>query len=191
MCGIGREADRPAQARGGARPGVAGLPPPPSGVREPPCGPMRGRARSGHDDRMTTESLDAGSPANAMVARAPAAVVARAPRIAIAMIAVGAVALELAVSGRYGYVRDELYFLAAGQHLAFGYVDQPALTPLLARASAVLGGNSLVGLRVLPALTLAAIVVLTAAMSRSLGAGRTGQLLAALAAATCGQYIAA
>ena len=107
------------------------------------------------------------------------------------MIAVGAVALELAVSGRYGYVRDELYFLAAGQHLAFGYVDQPALTPLLARASAVLGGNSLVGLRVLPALTLGAIVVLTAAMSRSLGAGRTGQLLAALAAATCGQYIAA
>jgi len=115
----------------------------------------------------------------------------RAPRVAIAAVALGAVALELAVSGRYGYVRDELYFLAAGQHLAFGYVDQPALTPVLARVSAVLGGNSLVGLRVLPALALGAIVMLTAAMSRLLGAGRIGQMLAALAAATCGEYLAA
>jgi hypothetical protein len=139
---------------------------------------------------MTTESLEATSvPAHGTVAL-PAAD-ARAPRLAIALIALGAVALELAVSARYGYVRDELYFLAAGQHLAFGYVDQPSLTPLLARVGSVLGGNTVVGLRVLPALCLAAIVVLTAAMSRLLGAGRTGQVLAALAAATCGEYIGA
>ena len=99
--------------------------------------------------------------------------------------------LELAVSARYGYVRDELYFLAAGHHLAFGYVDQPSLTPLLARISSAVTGNTLVGLRVLPALALAALVVATAAMSRLLGAGRTGQLLAALAAATCGEYLGA
>jgi Dolichyl-phosphate-mannose-protein mannosyltransferase len=115
----------------------------------------------------------------------------RSPRLAIAVIALAAVAVELGVSGRYGYVRDELYFLAAGQHLAVGYVDQPLLTPLLARVGAVLGGNTVVGLRVLPALSLAAIVALTAAMSRRLGAGRTGQVLAALAAATCGEFIAA
>ena len=102
-----------------------------------------------------------------------------------------AIAVEMAVSARYGYVRDELYFLAAGQHLAFGYVDQPPLTPLLARAAAAAGGNTLVALRVLPALGLAALVVATAAMSRMLGAGRTGQLLAALAAATCGEYLGA
>jgi len=101
------------------------------------------------------------------------------------------VAVELAVSARYGYVRDELYFLSAGQHLAFGYVDQPPLTPLLARISAALTGNTLVGLRILPALALAALVVMTAAMSRRLGAGRTGQLLAALAAATCAEYLGA
>ncbi len=116
---------------------------------------------------------------------------ARTPRLGIALIAIGASCLELAVSGRYGYVRDELYFLSAGRHLAFGYVDQPALTPLIARISAALTGNSLVGLRLVPALGLAAIVVVTAAISRTLGAGRTGQLLAALAAATCGEYIAA
>ena len=102
-----------------------------------------------------------------------------------------AVAVELAISARYGYVRDELYFLAAGQHLAFGYVDQPPLTPLLARIAAALSGNTLVGLRILPALALGALVVMTAAMSRRLGAGRTGQLLAALAAATCGEYLGA
>ena len=115
----------------------------------------------------------------------------RSPSRGIALIAIAAFLLELAVSGRYGYVRDELYFLAAGKQLAFGYVDQPALTPLIARISAALTGNSLVGLRLVPALGLAAIVVVTAAISRALGAGRTGQLLAALAAATCGEYIAA
>jgi Dolichyl-phosphate-mannose-protein mannosyltransferase len=113
------------------------------------------------------------------------------PRLGIALIALAALALELAVSARYGYVRDELYFLAAGQHLAPGYVDQPAFTPLLARVSSIIFGNTVVGLRVLPALSLAGIVILTAAMSRRLGAGRTGQLLAAAAAATCGQYLAA
>ena len=109
----------------------------------------------------------------------------------IAVIAAAAVGLEMLVSARYGYQRDELYFLAAGHHLAFGYVDQPALTPLLARISSVVFGNSLAGLRVLPALALAVLVVITAMLSRILGAGRTGQLLAALATATCAEYLAA
>jgi hypothetical protein len=113
------------------------------------------------------------------------------PWIAAALIAAGAFGIEMLVSARYGYVRDELYFLAAGQHLAFGYVDQPPITPLLARLSAVAGGNTLVALRVIPALGLAALVILTSAMSRLLGAGRAGQLLAALAAATCAEYLAA
>lgn len=114
----------------------------------------------------------------------------RAPVLGIALIAMGAFAVELAVSAQYGYHRDELYFVAAGQHLAFGYVDQPPLAPLLARISAVAFGNTLVGVRVLPALALVALIAATAVMSRVLGAGRTGQLLAALAAATCAEYLA-
>jgi hypothetical protein len=113
------------------------------------------------------------------------------PWAGIALIAVGAVAVEMAVSARYGYQRDELYFLAAGRHPSFGYVDQPALTPLLARISAAASGNSLAGLRVIPAFALAGLVVITAVMSRLLGAGRAGQLLAALATATCAQYLGA
>ena len=116
---------------------------------------------------------------------------ARPPWLGIAVIAAAAFGLEMAVSARYGYVRDELYFLAAGHHLAFGYVDQPPLTPLLARFAAAAAGNTLAGLRVVPALGLVELVVATAAMSRQLGAGRTGQLLAALAAATCGEFLGA
>jgi len=144
----------------------------------------------------STAGTHLGRPASAETQRperaaAAASGPARPPWLGIALIAAAAVAVEMAVSARYGYVRDELYFLAAGQHLAFGYVDQPPLTPLLARISAALTGNTLVGLRVLPALALAALVMMTAAMSRRLGAGRTGQLLAALAAATCGEYLGA
>lgn len=109
----------------------------------------------------------------------------------IALIAAVAFGVEMAVSARYGYHRDELYFLAAGQHPAFGYVDQPPLTPLLARLTAIASGNSLVALRLVPALVMAALVALTAAMSRLLGAGRAGQILAALATATCAEFLGA
>ena len=140
-----------------------------------------------------TTGTHLGLPGPAEPVRAPEAASrpARPPWPGIALIATAAVAAEMAVSARYGYVRDELYFLSAGQHLAFGYVDQPPLTPLLARITAMLTGNTLVGFRILPALSLAALVVMTAAMSGRLGAGRTGQLLAALAAATCAEYLGA
>jgi Dolichyl-phosphate-mannose-protein mannosyltransferase len=107
------------------------------------------------------------------------------------LVAAAAFGVEMAVSARYGYVRDELYFLAAGAHPAAGYVDQPALTPLLARLDALLTGNTLVGLRALPALVFGLMVLFTAAMARTLGAGRRGQLVAALATACCSVYVAA
>jgi 4-amino-4-deoxy-L-arabinose transferase-like glycosyltransferase len=110
---------------------------------------------------------------------------------AVWVVAAAAFGVEMAVSGRYGYVRDELYFLAAGRHLGWGYVDQPSLTPLLARLDSMLTGGTLVGLRALPALGLAALVLLTAAMARALGAGRGGQTLAALATGCCAEYLGA
>ena len=108
---------------------------------------------------------------------------------AVWLAAAAAFAVEMAFSARYGYVRDELYFLAAGAHPAAGYVDQPSLTPLLAHLDALVTGNTLVGLRVLPALGLAALVLLAAAMARVLGAGDRGQLLAGIAAGCCAEYL--
>jgi Dolichyl-phosphate-mannose-protein mannosyltransferase len=140
---------------------------------------------------MSSTSETRRRPAAGHRVRAHAARAGGTPWRAIAIIALVAFGAEMAVSARYGYVRDELYFLSAGRHPAFGYVDQPPLTPLLARLGAAAGGNTLAGLRVLPALGLAALIVATATMSRMLGAGRTGQLLAALGAATCGEYLGA
>ena len=110
---------------------------------------------------------------------------------AVWLVAAAAFGAEMAVSARYGYVRDELYFLASGHHLAIGGVDQPELTPLLARLDPLVTGNTLVGLRALPALALAAMVLLTASMAKVLGASRRGQLVAALATACCAEYLGA
>jgi hypothetical protein len=105
----------------------------------------------------------------------------RVPALAWA-IAGAFVAVELAVSGRYGFQQDELYFLVAGHHLAFGYVDQPPLAPLLTRVTGVLG-TSPTAIRILPALAGGAIVVIAARMAALFGAGRPGRVLAALAMA--------
>jgi hypothetical protein len=109
--------------------------------------------------------------------------------VVVYLIAIAAYGMELAFASRYGYDRDELYFLEAGQHLAVGYVDQPVLTPLLAHLAALLTGNTLLGLRAMAALGLPLVVALTASMARMLGASRAGQPVAALAVACCGEYM--
>lgn len=93
-------------------------------------------------------------------------------------------AVLVVLAGRYGYHRDELYFLQAGRRLAWGYVDQPVLTPAIARLALVLFGRSLVGLRVFPALAAAATVVLGGLLTRELGGGRSAQLVTVAGIAT-------
>jgi len=92
-------------------------------------------------------------------------------------------AVLVAVSARYGYHRDELYFVAAGRHPAWGYDDQPPLTPLLAAGIDHLRPGSLVALRLPSALLTGVTVWLTGLVAREMGGSQRGQLLAALLAA--------
>src|SRR5258708_694990 len=88
-------------------------------------------------------------------------------------------ALLIAFSGRYGYHRDELYFLACGRRLAWGYPDQPPLVPVIARLVSGLAPASLVVLRLPSAVASAVLVLLTGLIARELGAERAAPALAA------------
>jgi hypothetical protein len=87
--------------------------------------------------------------------------------------------LHVLVSGRYGYFRDELYFLDCARNLDWGYVDTAPLIALYSRIALLLGG-SLEALRILPALAGAGLVLLTMLLTRQLGGGRFAQSLAGL-----------
>ncbi|HXY41484.1 MAG TPA: hypothetical protein VEQ10_17540, partial [Vicinamibacteria bacterium] len=78
-------------------------------------------------------------------------------------------ALHLATASVYGFFIDELYFLACGEHLAWGYVDFPPLTAFQAWLARHLFGDSPWSIRLLPALAGAATVLLTGALARRLG----------------------
>ena len=88
---------------------------------------------------------------------------------------------HLLTGSRYGIFRDELYYLACGEHLDWGYVDQPPLIALVAWIARHFFGDWLIGLRFFPALAGAAAVWLTGKLARELGGGAFAQVLAALA----------
>jgi 4-amino-4-deoxy-L-arabinose transferase-like glycosyltransferase len=100
------------------------------------------------------------------------------------VLAAAVFALIMAFSTRYGFDRDELYFLDCARHLSLSYVDQPILTPLIARISLDLFGVSLTGLRLWPSLAAAGTVVIGGQLAREFGGGRTAQFLAAIGVAS-------
>lgn len=91
-------------------------------------------------------------------------------------------ALYLYAAPNYGYSRDELYYLACGEHLAWGYVDHP---PLIAWMAWVLQHTIRTGfyaLRFLPMLAGVAAIILTGLLSRELGGESWAMFVAATAA---------
>ena len=99
------------------------------------------------------------------------------------LIIAGAVSvLLIAFASGYGYHRDELYFIAAGQHLDWAYADQGPVTPLIARAMTELSAESLTVLRLPSALAAGLTVLLTGLLARELGGSRRAQTIAAACA---------
>src|SRR5437899_11194879 len=99
--------------------------------------------------------------------------------ICVAWVLAGvAVLVQMLTNGRYGYFRDELYYLAASDHLALGYVDFAPLIVWLAHASRIVFGDSLHAIRLLPPLAYGAEVALTGYLTRALG-GKPWALLSA------------
>jgi hypothetical protein len=90
----------------------------------------------------------------------------------------------------YGYFRDEFYYIACSEHLAFGYVDQPPLSVFFLAISRFLFGDSLVALRLFPALAHAAIVFLTGRIAKELGGDTFAQTLAALSSLVAPVFLA-
>ena len=99
-----------------------------------------------------------------------------------------AVVLHAATAWRYGYFRDELYFIACSKHLAWGYVDQPPLVAIAAWLAAPTD-YQLVALRALPIVAAALTVYLVVRLTRELGGGTFAQMLAGIATLLMPAYL--
>lgn len=87
-------------------------------------------------------------------------------------------------SGGYGFFRDELYYLACSDHLAWGYVDQPPLSLFILKLSRLIFGDSLVAIRIVPAALHASIIILAARITKEIGGNAFAIFLCCLAMAT-------
>src|SRR3954454_13195848 len=123
-------------------------------------------------------------------ARTPeAAPISPLPCRALAVISLGLFALLMAFANGYGFHRDELYFVEAGHHPAWGYPDQPPLVPLLATAWSEVTGGSLWAFRLVPAVLTGLLVVVASLTSRAMGGTRGEQVATAVAAAVTALFL--
>jgi hypothetical protein len=108
----------------------------------------------------------------------------------LTLLAVVRFLIQLAGINHYGYFRDELYYIACGEHLAWGYVDQPPLIAFVAWTARHLFGTSLFATRIFPALAGAVIVYCTGRLARELGGGVYAEFLAAITILLAPSYLA-
>src|SRR5712671_194125 len=92
-------------------------------------------------------------------------------------------------NNRYGYFRDEFDYISCGDHLAWGYVDQPPLIPFLIHICRAVLGDSLRAIRFIPALASSLLVIQTAFFAREFGGRRFALLLSAVTILIAPQYL--
>src|SRR5467141_1108266 len=97
--------------------------------------------------------------------------------------------LHLYFNNRYGYFRDEFDYMSCGDHLGWGYVDQPPLIPFLIHVCRALLGDSLRSIRFIPALASSLLIVQTAAIARELGGRRIIKKKSAVNVLIAPQYL--
>jgi len=94
-----------------------------------------------------------------------------------------------AAGANYGYFRDELYFLACADHLAWGYPDHAPLSVFLAWFSRSVFGDSLYAIHLFPTLAGALKIVITGLIVRELGGRHWATLLACLCVLVAPVYL--
>jgi hypothetical protein len=104
-------------------------------------------------------------------------------------IALAKLVFHIYFNNRYGYFRDEFDYMSCGDHLQWGYVDQPPLVPFLIHISRAVLGDSLRAIRFFPALASSLLIVQTAVLARELGGRRYATLLSAICALVDPQYL--
>jgi len=104
-------------------------------------------------------------------------------------IALAKLLFHIYFNSRYGYFRDEFDYISCGDHLQWGYVDQPPLIPFLTHVSRAVLGDSLRAIRFIPAFSSALLVVQAGAITRELGGRRYAQILTAICVALAPQYL--
>jgi len=109
--------------------------------------------------------------------------------VLIWLIALAKLVFHIYFNNRYGYFRDEFDYIACGDHLAWGYVDQPPLIPFLTHISRAVLGDSLRAIRFIPALASSLLVVQAALIARELGCKRYAMLLTAVTIVIAPQYL--
>ncbi|MDQ6860645.1 MAG: glycosyltransferase family 39 protein [Verrucomicrobiota bacterium] len=97
--------------------------------------------------------------------------------------------IHLLTNSRYGYFRDELYYIACSRHLAAGYVDLAPLSAWVLRLETLLFGDSLFALRLFPATAGAMTVALTGALAHELGGRVWAVALGCAASASALAYL--
>lgn len=98
----------------------------------------------------------------------------------IAWIIAAKLSLHFFTNGNYSYHRDELLYLALGDHTDFGHWSTGPLMGWISWFTQTLIGDSPFAIRLLPTLLGSGLIVLAAAMARDLGGRKWGQFLAGL-----------
>ena len=107
----------------------------------------------------------------------------------ISGIALAKLLFHIYFNNRYGYFRDEFDYIVCGDHLAWGYVDQPPVIPFLIHICRAVLGDSLRSIRFIPALASSLLVVQAAVLAREFGGRRFALLLSAATILIAPQYL--